>query len=93
MTTLLYRNLLREFSRSTPPGERNGQIFAHLRTLFASASHSKEDMESMVDFLRASRQHKELLKRYNPLSDQTPQERVEATARRVGLAVPQTPDF
>ena len=30
----------------------------------------------------------ELLKRYNPLSDQTPQERVAATANRVGLQIP-----
>ncbi|TIA84946.1 hypothetical protein E3P99_04104 [Wallemia hederae] len=91
MSAPLYRNLLREFSKSTPTGERNVQILSHLRTLFTSMSHSKEDMESIVDFLRASRQHKELVKRYNPLSDQTPQERVEATARRVGLAVPKKP--
>lgn len=47
-------------------------------------------MQNMVEFLKASRNHKDLLKRYNPLSDQTPEERVKATARRVGLDVPKT---
>lgn len=74
----------------TPKGERNGQIFGHLRTLFISSTHSQEDMQNMVEFLKASRNHKDLLKRYNPLSDQTPEERVKATARRVGLDVPKT---
>jgi hypothetical protein len=34
---------------------------------------------------------KELLERYNPLFDLTAEERIEATARRVGLNMPETP--
>ena len=32
----------------------------------------------------------ELLERYNPLIDLTAEERIEATARRVGLNMPET---
>ncbi|CAA7259708.1 unnamed protein product [Cyclocybe aegerita] len=35
---------------------------------------------------------KRLLERYNPLFDLTAQERIEATARRVGLNMPKTPE-
>ena len=34
----------------------------------------------------------ELLDRYNPLVDLTAEERIEATARRVGLNMPVTPE-
>ena len=34
----------------------------------------------------------ELLDRYNPLVDLTAEERIEATARRVGLNMPKTPE-
>ncbi|THH12628.1 hypothetical protein EW146_g7519 [Bondarzewia mesenterica] len=49
------------------------------------------DMNNAVTFMRAQRVHKTLLDRYNPLIDLTAEERIEATARRVGLNMPISP--
>ncbi|KAH9963194.1 hypothetical protein BC827DRAFT_1129193, partial [Russula dissimulans] len=43
---------------------------------------------NVITFLRSQRMYKTLLDRYNPLIDLTAEERIEATARRVGLNMP-----
>jgi L-threonylcarbamoyladenylate synthase len=64
------------------------------------------DFENAILFIRSQREHKvgrfivdssfidkkiqRLLERYNPLFDLTAEERIEATARRVGLNMPIT---
>ncbi|KAI5832472.1 hypothetical protein K523DRAFT_344827 [Schizophyllum commune Tattone D] len=50
------------------------------------------DMENAVLFLRSQREHKALLERYNPLFNLTAEEHIKATANRVGLNMPITPD-
>ncbi|SJL01909.1 uncharacterized protein ARMOST_05233 [Armillaria ostoyae] len=49
-----------------------------------------EDVRNAVALMQASRQHQFLLDRYNPLIDLTAEERIHATARRVGLDMPVT---
>ncbi|EIW72322.1 hypothetical protein M231_03826 [Tremella mesenterica] len=93
MSTLhLYRSLLRELRLASkqPRRIRNPVVQQHLRELI---QEQRPDMvEKMLsetrDFLRASRIHAELLKRYNPLHDMTEEEKIRATARRVGLNTP-----
>ncbi|KIM46246.1 hypothetical protein M413DRAFT_441325 [Hebeloma cylindrosporum] len=92
----LYRGLLRELRRSVaPPRKVNTTIIAHFRSIAekigkddnASARH---DFENAILFIRSQREHKRLLERYNPLFDLTAEERIAATARRVGLNMPIT---
>ena len=45
-----------------------------------------------VGFTQLTWDMQELLDRYNPLVDLTAEERIEATARRVGLNMPKTPE-
>ncbi|KAI0028201.1 hypothetical protein K488DRAFT_59200, partial [Vararia minispora EC-137] len=49
-------------------------------------------LANLITFMRSQRMHKELLERYNPLVDLTAEERIEATARRVGLNMPLVPE-
>ncbi|KIL70115.1 hypothetical protein M378DRAFT_68013, partial [Amanita muscaria Koide BX008] len=46
------------------------------------------DLENALVFLRSQREHKVLLHRYNPSFDYTSEERIKATANRVGLDMP-----
>ncbi|KAN0124537.1 hypothetical protein V8E52_002186, partial [Russula decolorans] len=46
--------------------------------------------QNVITFLRSQRMYKTLLDRYNPLVDLTAEERIEATAHRVGLNMPVT---
>ncbi|KAL5488324.1 hypothetical protein ACEPAI_6432 [Sanghuangporus weigelae] len=94
-----YRSVLRELAKSSivPRASRNHEIARTFRSIFdeqCSSSSSKDseklfrDMRNATTFLRAQRIHKELLDRYNPLHDMTQEERVKATANRVGLNTP-----
>ncbi|KAF8974283.1 hypothetical protein BDZ97DRAFT_1772814 [Flammula alnicola] len=92
----LYRGLLRELRQSiTPPRKVNKTIIAHFRSIAERIgkednSHAHQDYENAILFLRSQREHKRLLERYNPLFDLTAQDRIKATARRVGLDMPVT---
>ncbi|GAA5987659.1 hypothetical protein JCM10908_007154 [Rhodotorula pacifica] len=102
MTSLpqLYRSTLRQFVKNSihPRAGRSPSIPQHLRLLFESArgieagsneaSRFSRDVENMVVFLRSRRIHKELVDRYNPTHDMTQDERIKATANRVGLNTP-----
>ncbi|KAH8106252.1 hypothetical protein BXZ70DRAFT_918855 [Cristinia sonorae] len=96
----LYRSIIREVNLScpVPRAERNVTIFRHYRTIFERSLQTKDeqtferDMGNLVTFLRAQRLHKVLLERYNPLHDLTAEERIRATARRVGLDMPVEPE-
>ncbi|KAF9652155.1 hypothetical protein BDM02DRAFT_3266545 [Thelephora ganbajun] len=94
----LYRHFLREVGKSSlvPRPQRNKALAGHYRALFEqhqdgpNATALGREIEDAVTFLRHQRKHKELLERYNPLIDLTAEERIEATARRVGLNMPET---
>ncbi|EPQ59535.1 hypothetical protein GLOTRDRAFT_55630 [Gloeophyllum trabeum ATCC 11539] len=97
---MLYRNVVRELAKGSisPRANRNKVISSAFRTMFErrlrepDAHRSFEyDMDNAVTFLRSQRTYKALLERYNPLVDLTAEERIEATARRVGLNMPKTP--
>ncbi|KAI0092831.1 hypothetical protein BDY19DRAFT_903575 [Irpex rosettiformis] len=95
-STITYRAVIREINRSSvsAPGTRNKVIASSFRALFDKKRNTEEqarfdhDMKNTFIFLHSQRMHKELLERYNPLHDLTPEERIKATARRVGLDVP-----
>ncbi|KAF9482450.1 hypothetical protein BDN70DRAFT_875000 [Pholiota conissans] len=53
-------------------------------------THAKQDYENAILFIKSQREHKRLLERYNPTFDLTAQDRIKATARRVGLDMPVT---
>ncbi|KAF8351516.1 hypothetical protein F5887DRAFT_212588 [Amanita rubescens] len=87
----LYRGILNELKRSAiTPGRKNQDVQRQMRSIveLARKSESVQDLESAVLFLRSQREHKVLLHRYNPLSDYTSEERIKATANRVGLNMP-----
>ncbi|GAA5961352.1 hypothetical protein JCM8115_001563 [Rhodotorula mucilaginosa] len=102
MTSLpqLYRSTLRQFVKNSihPRAGRSPSIPQHLRLLFesgrtikadsADATRFARDVENMVVFLQSRRIHKELVDRYNPTHDMTQDERIKATANRVGLNTP-----
>jgi len=74
--------------------QRNKALGGHYRALFEprdgpNVTAMSREVENAVAFLRHQRKHKELLERYNPLMDLTVEERIEATARRVGLNMPE----
>ncbi|KAI6003935.1 hypothetical protein EDD15DRAFT_2221376 [Pisolithus albus] len=77
-----------------PRSQRNKEISANFRTLFERNRESKtfqHDVGNVLTFMHSQRQYKILLDRYNPLVDLTAEERIEATARRVGLNMPVAP--
>ncbi|WVQ79549.1 hypothetical protein IAT38_001648 [Cryptococcus sp. DSM 104549] len=89
----LYRSVLRELRLSShkPRSTRNLIVQNNIRTLILTAS-SPETLERTLletrDFLKSSRIHAELLRRYNPIHGMSEEERINATARRVGLNTP-----
>lgn len=95
-----YRHILREIYKASrsPRATRNPVIANGFRKIFEAlkseeqASSFRTDMENAIVFMRSQRIHKELLERYNPLFDLTEEERIKATARRVGLDMPATPE-
>ncbi|KDR83802.1 hypothetical protein GALMADRAFT_56652 [Galerina marginata CBS 339.88] len=80
----LYRGLLRELRQSVPPPRKvNKTIIAHFRSIAEKDNaRAQMDLQNAVLFIRAQREHKRLLERYNPLFDLTAEERIKATARR-----------
>ncbi|KIK48808.1 hypothetical protein CY34DRAFT_797586 [Suillus luteus UH-Slu-Lm8-n1] len=95
--THAYRQVVREIAKATvkPRLARNKDIASNFRALFAQSGRPEDaqfqhDMKNALTFLRSQREHKALLERYNPLIDLTAEERIEATARRVGLNMPKT---
>ncbi|KAK7470717.1 hypothetical protein VKT23_002139 [Stygiomarasmius scandens] len=92
----VYRAALRELKKaSLPPHKINPALSSNFRALAEKSSKSNailEDLRSAVAFLGSQREYQGLLERYNPLIDLTVEERIEATARRVGLNMPKTAD-
>ncbi|EJT47070.1 hypothetical protein A1Q1_04190 [Trichosporon asahii var. asahii CBS 2479] len=95
-TTHLYRALLRELRLGSPKkrAERNPLIGQQLRAMVDEAiqrPHPQNIDRAILearDFLRSARIHAELLQRYNPTLGMSEEERIHATARRVGLDTP-----
>ncbi|PBK72656.1 hypothetical protein ARMSODRAFT_1015495 [Armillaria solidipes] len=91
-----YRSILRELRKSAP-SKRNvvNPLSSNFRSILEGHRQSGnervlEDVRNAVALMQASRQHQFLLDRYNPLIDLTAEERIHATARRVGLDMPVT---
>ncbi|KAF8520132.1 hypothetical protein JB92DRAFT_2896299 [Gautieria morchelliformis] len=84
-----YRGLLRELWKSSifHQSARNPIIRSSLRASLLQRMVLR-DVENTVAFLRADRNYKALLERYSPLHDLSEEERIKATARRVGLNTP-----
>ncbi|EMD41030.1 hypothetical protein CERSUDRAFT_131508 [Gelatoporia subvermispora B] len=99
-TVRLYRSVVRELNRSAiaPRETRNKVIASHFRKIFedslqgTKSDRFEKEARDAITFLRSQRVYKELLDRYNPLHDLTTEERIKATARRVGLDMPLTPE-
>ncbi|KAI0699400.1 hypothetical protein BC835DRAFT_1267844 [Cytidiella melzeri] len=95
-TTATYRSILREFNKASTSARatRNKVISSNIRALFEKQREGEErerflyDMQNFKTFMQSQRIHKELLERYNPLHDLNTEERIKATARRVGLDMP-----
>jgi len=90
----IYRSLLRELRRDSVSGKKYdralGASFRAMLDTYRQSNNEQllHDLHNAANFLQAQRTHKTLLERYNPTSQMTTEERVEATARRVGLNVP-----
>ncbi|KAI0303125.1 hypothetical protein BC826DRAFT_983510 [Russula brevipes] len=89
-----YRAVLRElYKASISPGPTRSRTTAsNIRAVLESTKSGDFDntAQNAITFLRSQRMYKMLLDRYNPLVDLTAEERIEATARRVGLNMPIT---
>ncbi|KIP12872.1 hypothetical protein PHLGIDRAFT_113459 [Phlebiopsis gigantea 11061_1 CR5-6] len=88
-----YRSIVREVNRAAivPRATRNPIVLSTFHKLFKlnkEDSGFEQDMQNAVVFMRSQRMHKTLVDRYNPLHDLTAEERIKATARRVGLDMP-----
>ncbi|KDQ64829.1 hypothetical protein JAAARDRAFT_118866 [Jaapia argillacea MUCL 33604] len=91
-----YRTIVREVAKASvaPPAKRNKAIASSFRTIFTEKRPDTDperfnaDIQNAITFIRSQRVYKELLDRYNPLFDLTAEERIEATAHRVGLNMP-----
>ncbi|KAK1923866.1 hypothetical protein DB88DRAFT_511387 [Papiliotrema laurentii] len=91
-TTHLYRSILRELRLASRKSRitRNPTVHTHIREVVAAGpTDLNKTLLEIRDFLKSTRIHAELLKRYNPIADMTEEERIHATARRVGLDTPQ----
>ncbi|PFH51460.1 hypothetical protein AMATHDRAFT_142531 [Amanita thiersii Skay4041] len=92
----LYRSILSEVKKSaTTPGKRNRAITAQLRAIAEKGrqpenTQTLQDLQNALLFFRSQREYKVLLHRYNPTLDLTSEERIKATANRVGLDMPVT---
>ncbi|KAG8903798.1 hypothetical protein FRB99_002724 [Tulasnella sp. 403] len=79
-------------SADKPPRSRS--VLASFRTLFetprpgGSPKDIQREVANLVTFLKCQREYGELLKRYNPLHDMSPDDHRVATANRVGLNMP-----
>ncbi|KZT12944.1 uncharacterized protein LAESUDRAFT_639352 [Laetiporus sulphureus 93-53] len=95
-TPKVYRAVVREVYKASISSRvtRSKTIPANFRAVFeqqnkgGQTQHFHHDMQNAVTFLQSQRMYKTLLDRYNPLHDLTTEERVKATARRVGLDMP-----
>ncbi|KAI9807019.1 MAG: hypothetical protein M1825_005736 [Sarcosagium campestre] len=95
----LYRSFLRELpirplSAPSPLRQRLRSSFADgATTTTASAPQSRrlEEAQQMLTYVRAQRSYISLLERYNPGMTMGEEERLEATARRVGMQMPDDP--
>ncbi|KAG7529140.1 hypothetical protein FFLO_05781 [Filobasidium floriforme] len=93
-----YRSALREINKSAiqPRGRRNQAVLGMLRSVYeekrsAGSGEDKQftrDLNELTQFVKAGRLHTELLIRYNPLQGLSTEDRVTATAKRVGLSSP-----
>ncbi|KAF8639450.1 hypothetical protein AX16_010305 [Volvariella volvacea WC 439] len=90
-TPQTYRLVLRELKKAVSPRKVNQVVVGNFRALLEKSRIDPTALRDARDatlFLKSQREHKALLERYNPLFDLTSQERIEATARRVGLNMP-----
>lgn len=87
-TIKAYRKLLREVYKSAAAPNLRARNSAFFRQAVLTKQDPHLQLENAATFLRSDRIYKELLERYSPLKNLTEEERIRATARRVGLDVP-----
>ncbi|KAH8550248.1 hypothetical protein BGW37DRAFT_498629 [Umbelopsis sp. PMI_123] len=95
-----YRQLLREIRTQYTKVANHASFEQDLKAAFRDSRQNtdearladlKENAENILLFLKSTRQHKELLERYNPaLMEQS--KRIELSAHRVGLNLPKQYD-
>jgi hypothetical protein len=73
---------------------RKDPLAIYVRQLLSDSSEhtsgvSSKRLENITVLLKNARVHNELLARYNPVYGKSEQERIKATANRVGLDVPE----
>ncbi|KDN37782.1 hypothetical protein RSAG8_09937, partial [Rhizoctonia solani AG-8 WAC10335] len=89
-----YRTFLREVRKSSifPRAERGPFVNKQIHAIANSAGQTPETFRGQVlnaaTFLKAQREHKILMDRYNPLHGLSVEEQRKATAHRVGLELP-----
>lgn len=91
-----YRSIVREVNRAAvaPRSRRTKAVATNFRKFFDQQRQGQDsvafqyDMQNALTFMHSQRMHGVLLDRYNPLHDLTTEERIKATARRVGLDMP-----
>ncbi|OSX60357.1 hypothetical protein POSPLADRAFT_1182874 [Postia placenta MAD-698-R-SB12] len=95
MDRAVCRSLIREVNRASILSReaRPKTTATNFRVIFEQGHRSGSnrfdyDLQNALTFMRSQRMHKTLLDRYNPLHDLTTEERIKATARRVGLDMP-----
>ncbi|KAJ2447922.1 hypothetical protein GGF42_005303 [Coemansia sp. RSA 2424] len=93
----VYRHLLREVNRQFTKVNKNKAWSAQLRLQWLDASRSSgaddsdlKAAQSVLTYLSNNRQYKELLAEFNPKMSEG--DRIEKTARRVGLEAPKLYD-
>ncbi|KAJ1982236.1 hypothetical protein H4R34_001779 [Dimargaris verticillata] len=89
-TTLprLYRALLRELQSAYHTPGMYQQAKQELRYQFQHEGGQTRDGHDLLTYLSGNRRFKELNERYSPLQKYSEGEKIEMTARRVGLSIP-----
>ncbi|EKD16807.1 uncharacterized protein L3040_001089 [Drepanopeziza brunnea f. sp. 'multigermtubi'] len=85
----LYRSFLRELP-SRPLAEKPSPLKTRIRNTIASESRiPMEQAEQYLQYFKAQRMYATLLERYNPGMNMDDETRIKATARRVGMEMPE----
>jgi len=90
-----HKMFLLDSDKAVVPRKMNHDVASNYRSIVEKSRTSGDstmfqDLQNALLFLRSQREHKLLVDRYNPLIDLTAEERIHATARRVGLDMPIT---
>ncbi|KAK9722626.1 hypothetical protein K7432_002531 [Basidiobolus ranarum] len=92
-----FKNLLQEVDLQLTQKTKNVYWNEQLQLIYKEkldngtpevAAKVQADVQDILCYLESSRKHKELMERYSPLANVTPEEKLSMTANRVGLQLP-----